>query len=250
MKSINVWLGPVLGLLSAAGVSQAWYRSPALQTPLGYAPDACGPGFYTVCPNGYAFGPNYCVYPGCQPFGGLLPPDKAKLLQDLQGRGINHQADPQGKAGQGNGPGAGPGGGPTYGMGPGGGPGYGMGPGGGPGYRMGPGGGPGYSTVPPGGLQGPYPPGYTPPSPYAGSAPPPGFPPNQMPPGYAPNSPVPGYTPYGVPLPNPGYSPPMPVQPPPAFPSHPFARGPRDFFMWSDVMQDKIARAQRPSLVP
>jgi hypothetical protein len=150
----------VVGLLAAAGLSQAWYRSPALYTPLGYAPDACGPGFYTVCPNGIAFGPNYCVYPPFPPFNGILPPEKAKLLDELQGRGI---------------------------------------------YQYGKG--PGYS-------------------------------------------PAPGYTPYGVPLPNPGYSPPMPAQQPPAFPSHPFARGPRDFFMWGDVMQDKIARAQRPSLVP
>jgi hypothetical protein len=157
----KLWLAPLLGLLAAAGISQAWYRAPAFKTPLGFAPDACGPGFYTVCPNGTAFGPNYCLYPRCQPFCGMMPPDKAKQLNDLQGRGIYHQG------------------------------------------------------------------------------PPPGYNPNRN-----------AYTPYGVPLPNPGYAPPLPGQQPAGFPSHPFARSPRDFFMWGDVMQDRLARAQRPALVP
>jgi hypothetical protein len=164
MNMLKVWLGPLVGLLAAAGIAQAWYRAPAFKTPLGYAPDACGPGFYTVCPNGYCYGPNYCLYPPSQPFNGLLPPDKAKQLGELQGRGIQ---------------------------------------------------------------QPPFAQGYTPPG-----------------------GPAPGYTPYGVPLPNPGYNPPLPEQQPAGFPSHPFARSPRDFFMWSDVMQDRMARAQRPALVP
>src|SRR2546421_210131 len=30
----KLWLGPLLGLLAAASISQAWYRSPAFKTPL------------------------------------------------------------------------------------------------------------------------------------------------------------------------------------------------------------------------
>jgi hypothetical protein len=149
MNTLKLWLG-LVGVLGAVGMSQAWYRAPAYKVPLGFAPDACGPGFYTVCPNGYCFGPNYYVYPPCPAFGGQMPADKARELLDLQGRGI--QAPP--------------------------------------------------------------------------------------------------YAQHGVPLPNPGYNPPLPEQHPPGFPSHPFARSPRDFFMWSDVMQDRLARAQRPALVP
>lgn len=65
------------------------------------------------------------------------------------------------------------------------------------------------------------------------------------------NLPVPGYAPRPVSLPFPGYAPPAkPPEQGPQFVAHPFVRAPRDFFMWSDVMQDKIARTQRPSLVP
>jgi hypothetical protein len=38
------------------------------------APDACGPGYYCTGPCGMVYGPNYCLYPGGQPFNGLLPP--------------------------------------------------------------------------------------------------------------------------------------------------------------------------------
>jgi hypothetical protein len=34
------------------------------------------------------------------------------------------------------------------------------------------------------------------------------------------------------------------------FPSHPFARGPRDFFMWNEVLEERILRERRPALVP
>ena len=82
----------------------------------------------------------------------------------------------------------------------------------------------------------------------------PGFAPGLPAPGFAPapmNLPVPGFAPRPVSLPFPGYAPPS--QPPaqgPQFVAHPFVRAPRDFFMWSDVMQDQISRTQRPSLVP
>ena len=43
-----------------------------------------------------------------------------------------------------------------------------------------------------------------------------------------------------------------PVFTPPmtAFPSHPYARSPRDFFMWRENMEDQARRNQRPNLVP
>jgi hypothetical protein len=37
------------------------------------APDACGPGFYTWCPDGSYLGPNYYLRPPWEPFNGILP---------------------------------------------------------------------------------------------------------------------------------------------------------------------------------
>ncbi|MBI3410775.1 MAG: hypothetical protein HY040_20760 [Planctomycetes bacterium] len=37
---------------------------------------------------------------------------------------------------------------------------------------------------------------------------------------------------------------------PGSFPSHTYMRGPRDFFMWREVMEDAQRRDQRPNLVP
>jgi hypothetical protein len=34
------------------------------------------------------------------------------------------------------------------------------------------------------------------------------------------------------------------------FPHHPYARSPRDFFMFSDALEDNLARDRRPLLVP
>jgi hypothetical protein len=31
---------------------------------------------------------------------------------------------------------------------------------------------------------------------------------------------------------------------------HPYVRGPRDFFMWGEMMEEQILRERRPSLVP
>ena len=36
----------------------------------------------------------------------------------------------------------------------------------------------------------------------------------------------------------------------PTFPSHPYVRSPRDFFMWRDNMEDQMRREQRPVLIP
>ena len=60
-----------LGLTASAGFSQ--YYSPVHRTPLPYAPDACGGGFYSVCPDGTVYGPNYNLRPPFQPFQGYGP---------------------------------------------------------------------------------------------------------------------------------------------------------------------------------
>jgi len=52
--------------------------------------------------------------------------------------------------------------------------------------------------------------------------------------------------PPGVPY----YPTPVLVQPIPTFPSHPYVRSPRDFFMWRENMEDQTRRNQRPALVP
>jgi len=36
----------------------------------------------------------------------------------------------------------------------------------------------------------------------------------------------------------------------PGFPSHPYARSPRDFFMWSEAQEDLHTRERRPGFVP
>jgi hypothetical protein len=40
--------------------------------------------------------------------------------------------------------------------------------------------------------------------------------------------------------------------PPPiaSFPTHPFARSPRDFFMWTETLEDQAMRARLPVLAP
>jgi hypothetical protein len=35
-----------------------------------------------------------------------------------------------------------------------------------------------------------------------------------------------------------------------AFPTHPFARSPRDFFMWNEFLEDSVMRQRLPVLVP
>lgn len=80
-------------------------------------------------------------------------------------------------------------------------------------------------------------------------------------PGYAgPNVPLPGnfgYTPQNMPnvgytpsLPAVGYEPPLPPPTTACYPSHSLVRSPRDFFMWSETMEDATARQRRPALIP
>ncbi len=42
----------------------------------------------------------------------------------------------------------------------------------------------------------------------------------------------------------------MPAAPAPAFQFNPYVRGPRDFFMWRENMEDQLNRSRRPALVP
>jgi hypothetical protein len=343
MKATNFTLASLLCLTLVVSVAPGdYYVSPVLKNPILPAPDARGPGFYTVCPDGTAYGPNYNVRPPFPPFNGMLPGDKGKYIQSGQGTGLPYDyfhggqpvrpgfGGPPGGGGPGLGPyGRGPGGpGPGW-PGPGapgpGGPGSPYGPGGGPGFPPGPPGGspppfdfgrgqggepwaqqipgfgygsfqvpsqdqwydfsrsapfnvgpgtdqfglprpgigvsmghgpdqhhpvpggmpqPGYEMVPPQGfgdvpLPGPVP------SPAPAFAPPPAF--NLPSPGYAG---FPGYAPRPVALPSPGYEPPRAPPQQQMFPTNPFVRSPRDFFMWGEAYEDNLVRSQRPSLVP
>jgi len=124
----------IFGMVAQAQ-AQRYACSPALQRPLGQAPDACGPGFYYIDCYGTLWGPNYCLYPCFPPFQGFVPGQRP--------------------------------------------------------------------------AQGPHP---------------------AMPPMYGQSTPGNGGT--------------------PSFPSHPFARGPRDFFMWNEVQAERQLRERRPNLVP
>jgi hypothetical protein len=101
-------------------------------------------------------------------------------------------------------------------------------------------------------------PGAFAPAPGALPGAPPGSPPG-APPGAPPAAPrgappqVAGLPPVHT-LPHlPGYSPPgcpPPAPAAPSFPTHPFARSPRDFFMWSETYEDELMRQRLPVVVP
>jgi hypothetical protein len=75
MRATIPWAGAILGTaLAAAVVTAEPYCSPVFHVPLPVAPDACGPGFYTVGHYGMVYGPNYWLVPPAEPFNGLLPP--------------------------------------------------------------------------------------------------------------------------------------------------------------------------------
>jgi hypothetical protein len=48
----------------------------------------------------------------------------------------------------------------------------------------------------------------------------------------------------------PGMGGPPQQKPMVAFPTHPYARSPRDFFMWSEAQEDLHTRERRPAFVP
>ncbi len=147
MRATLLWPAAlVLAAVSAyPACAQVVYCAPALQRPLGYAPDACGPGFYVPNNLGMVYGPSYYLRP-------WFPPE------------------------QGVGPGC---------------------------------------------RQNCYPGG---PSAFVGQG-----------------------------LPNPALMPQLGGNGPPmsaAFPTHPYARSPRDFFMWSETLEDQMNMLRLPALVP
>jgi hypothetical protein len=54
----------------------------------------------------------------------------------------------------------------------------------------------------------------------------------------------------GMQLPRMEMMPPPPPRPSQPYPTHPFTRSPRDFFMWGEVMDEERARGNRPFPVP
>ncbi len=80
MKATKLWAGALASALCLAAPASAQYsnvtgqyHAPVSKAPLGYAPDACNPGFYLSCPNGQTIGPNYCLQPSFEPFQGIRP---------------------------------------------------------------------------------------------------------------------------------------------------------------------------------
>lgn len=81
MRATNSWAGAIATALFVVSSASAQYspvtgqyHAPVSHAPLGFAPDACGPGFYLLCPNGQTVGPNYCLRPCFEPFQGIRPP--------------------------------------------------------------------------------------------------------------------------------------------------------------------------------
>src|SRR5262249_60223854 len=66
--------------------------------------------------------------------------------------------------------------------------------------------------------------------------------------GYAGGGGPPGFSPQGYPTPAAGPFGQGPV-PPPSYPTHPYARSPRDYFMWGDLNEDRLARERLPILL-
>jgi hypothetical protein len=68
---------PRIGILLAAALTPALasaqtFCSPVFQVPLPAGPDARGPGFYSACPSGMVYGPNYWLRPPTEPFNGPM----------------------------------------------------------------------------------------------------------------------------------------------------------------------------------
>ena len=80
MIATKSWIAALASALFFVGAASAQYspvtgqyHAPVSRVPLGYAPDACNPGFYLYCPNGQTLGPNYCLRPCFEPFQGVRP---------------------------------------------------------------------------------------------------------------------------------------------------------------------------------
>jgi hypothetical protein len=74
MLALIRWGSGLLALLLATPfvTAQVWV-SPVYCRPYQPAPDACGPGFYSVGPGGMVYGPNYYLVPPWAPVGGCSP---------------------------------------------------------------------------------------------------------------------------------------------------------------------------------
>ena len=102
MRATKSWAGAVasaLWFVSAASAQYSpvtgQYHAPVSKAPLGYAPDACGPGFYVWCPTGQTVGPNYYLRPCFEPFNGIRP-----CVYPVQGGGFNVSPAPPQAQGQ------------------------------------------------------------------------------------------------------------------------------------------------------
>src|SRR5437764_10155543 len=97
MKATVPWTSAVLATaLTASLASAQTYCSPVLNVPLQVGPDACGPGFYTVCRDGSAFGPNYWLRPDTGPFNGYYKTVSCAAGQQIMAThlGIPHPGMP------------------------------------------------------------------------------------------------------------------------------------------------------------
>ncbi len=76
MKATLPWLAAVLAAALAVPAARAQSFDPRFPPTCcsPQAPDCCGPGFYAQNVYGAYYGPNYYLYPGFQPFNGMLAP--------------------------------------------------------------------------------------------------------------------------------------------------------------------------------
>ena len=72
MRMTARWIAALLCAGLSGSFAHAQYYPP-VPPPCVPAPDACGPGFYTFCPDGTYLGPNYCLRPPWEPFNGMRP---------------------------------------------------------------------------------------------------------------------------------------------------------------------------------
>lgn len=197
MKAILQWGSGLVALLLFVSSSPAYdWASPVFKWPIQTAPDACGPGWYSIGGCGMVYGPNYYLVPPWMPFNGLLPGPGGQCLMRAQ------------------------------------------------------------AGIPPWATQaGPYG-ARTPLTPYPSYPPAMPVPPNMPLPPYPVSTPMPPYPP-ATPMPPGTPRPPNAPEPPVpdnrtytgVYPSHPYIRSPRDFFMWNEAMEDLRGQDVRPNLV-
>ena len=246
--------------------------SPVFRVPYRQAPDCYNSGFYLVDPWGRLTGPHYYLVPPTGPFNGILPGPIGNAI--MSGHVPHHLLKSKEAMTIGNAPLLGKkpeagGGGPMPTQ-------YGGPPMPNPNTQT-----PyGYTGMPFNGVLPPYAGGPMPygagPMPYGAGPPPmagaPGagfqqFAPTQQFNPFAPTQPFAPVQPFNpmqqfqpfspyaqfTPMQAPRMDMPSPQQPMfggNSFPTHPFTRSPRDFFMWGENMEDERARGNRPFPVP